>query len=90
MKKTKKQTASNRKSSFLFLLRIYLKNSGPWFWVVAASTVVAPVLAYLNVVILRDAIDFLSMGKPLSSILWRFALILGIFLVFSTIDLLLE
>ena len=30
------------------------------------------------------------MGKPLSSILWRFALILGIFLVFSTIDLLLE
>ena len=90
MKKTKKQTASNRKSSFLFLLRIYLKNSGPWFWVVAASTVVAPVLAYLNVVILRDAIDFLSMGKPLSSILWHFALILGIFLVFSTIDLLLE
>lgn len=89
-KKKERAKKDNRKSRFLFLLRIYLQNSGPWFWVVAASCVVEPILAYVNVVMLRDAVDFLSTGQPLSSILWRLGICLATLLIFATVNVLEE
>lgn len=63
MKKNSKQT------SFIFLIKIYLQYAKGWFFVVCLSTLLSPLMAYIDVVILRDAVDFLEFDRGLPIII---------------------
>lgn len=77
-------------ANFMYLVRIYLKYASGWFVVVAISTLIAPIQAYIDVVVIRDAINAVSDGNTLQEIMGKIGVLLGIYIVTILIDNLIE
>lgn len=84
MKKDSKQT------SFFFLIKIYLKYAKGWFFVVCLSTLLAPLMAYIDVVILRDAVNYLELGSDISTIASKMIMWLGVYIAVVIINSIIE
>lgn len=74
MKKNSKQM------SFFFLVKIYLQYAKGWFFVVCLSTLLSPLMAYIDVVILRDAVDFLELEQGLSIVVNQMLVWLAVYI----------
>ncbi len=82
---------NSRRTSFFFLVKIYLQYAKGWFFVVCLSTLLFPLMAYIDVVILRDAVDFLGSGQELfvairTMLVWL-AVYIGIVILNSVLEL---
>lgn len=77
-------------ANFMYLVRIYLKYASGWFVVVALSTLIAPIQAYIDVVVIRDAINAVSDGNTLQEIMGKIGVLLGIYIVTILMDNLIE
>lgn len=84
MKKNSKQT------SFIFLIKIYLQYAKGWFFVVCLSTLLSPLMAYIDVVILRDAVDFLEFDRGLSVIISQMLIWLVIYISVVVLNSIIE
>ena len=84
MKKDSKQT------SFFFLIKIYLKYAKGWFFVVCLSTLLAPLMAYIDVIILRDAVNYLELDSDISTIVSKMIIWLGVYIAVVIINSIIE
>lgn len=66
--------------SFFFLVKIYLQYAKGWFFVVCLSTLLSPLMAYIDVVILRDAVDFLELEQGLSIVVNQMLVWLAVYI----------
>lgn len=81
---------NSKQTSFFFLIKIYLQYAKGWFFVVCLSTLLSPLLAYIDVVILRDAVDFLELNSDISIIVGQMLVWLIVYLGVVILDSLIE
>ena len=81
---------SKKQTQFIYLLKIYIKYAKWWFVVVCFSTLISPLLAYVDIVILRESVDFLSTTNELSAILKKCFLWISIYIITIIINCLIE
>lgn len=76
--------------SFFFLVKIYLQYAKGWFFVVCLSTLLSPLMAYIDVVILRDAVDFLELEQGLSIVVNQMLVWLAVYIGVVIINSIIE
>lgn len=80
----------SKQTSFFFLIKIYLKYAKGWFFVVCLSTLLAPLMAYIDVVILRDAVNYLELDSDISTIVSKMIMWLGVYIAVVIINSIIE
>ncbi len=81
---------NSKPMSFLFLIKIYLQYAKGWFFVVCLSTLLSPLMAYIDVVILREAVDFLELDRGLSTIIGQMLIWLAVYILIVILNSIIE
>lgn len=76
--------------SFLFLIKIYLQYAKGWFFVVCLSTLLSPLMAYIDVVILRDAVDSIELDRELSIVIGQMLVWLAVYILVVILNSIIE